>query len=80
MDFHGSWCGKKEQETYLLINPIHIRFISKSLTRLMKCPTAPYLHVVSKEVFFFLQRAQMQIHDAIARCQSPPPRRQTPYS
>lgn len=29
---------------------------------------------------FFSQRAQMQILDAICRCQSPPPRRQTHYS
>jgi len=68
-----------------LIYPI--RFISKSFTRLMKCLEAftrlmkcleaCYLRIDSK---YFLQRAQMQIHDAIVRCQSPPPRKQTPYS
>jgi len=36
--------------------------------------------IVIEESFASGQRAQMQIHDAIARCQSPPPRRQTPYS
>ncbi|KAK2564704.1 Insulin-like growth factor 2 mRNA-binding protein 3 [Acropora cervicornis] len=36
--------------------------------------------ILIEESFASGQRAQMQILDAIARCQSPPPRRQAPYS
>jgi len=36
--------------------------------------------ILIEESFASGQRAQMQILEAIARCQSPPPRRQAPYS
>lgn len=57
--------------------------MSNLFSRLVNCHPSLSLFQKNSQIdvlFLFLQRAQFQIHDAIARCQSPPPRRQAPYS